>query len=85
LERCTTSFPPYIRSPDLSCGIFLGQDYIGQIHHQICCGEPPVIFERRSGVLQSPQGRLLSEIPMWMKVLLVEEGMFPIPLEQMEV
>jgi hypothetical protein len=62
----------------------LGQDYAGRIHHQICCGEPLVIFERKVVFYEGPQGRLLRDIPPWMKVLLVEEGMFPIPLEQME-
>jgi len=29
---------------------------------------------------EEARGTLLQEIPLWIKVLLVEEGMFPLPL-----
>jgi hypothetical protein len=32
---------------------------------------------------EGARGRLLREIPLWMKILLVEEGMLPVPLVEM--
>jgi hypothetical protein len=34
---------------------------------------------------EGSRGRLLREIPLWLKVLLVEEGIFPIPSSDMVV
>jgi hypothetical protein len=44
----------------------------------------PVILKGRSNYfMREPRGRLLREISLWMKILLVEEGMLLIPLVEM--
>jgi hypothetical protein len=45
-------------------------------NHQSFLKEEVVFYE-------GPRGRLLREIPLWMKILLVEEGMFHVPSGEM--